>query len=141
LASTALNVKGGLLIWDVHEAGERSCIAMVVANLLKTALVNVFNMDEETINKVIEMFKNSHQTLVWLDSICCPVRKVAGESHRDQEMHDLVQILKERNIIKDAGGFMSLMERPPYVYIDTVTLTDDFFNKHKKPEYKQMILF
>jgi hypothetical protein len=98
-------------------------------------------MDEARINKVIEILSKSDQTLVFLDSIICPVRDYMGDSPRENEMHELVDILKKREIIEYAMGFWSNMETPGYVFIDTFTLTDKFFKSTREKEYKQLKLF
>ena len=90
-------------------------------------------MSEEQIQQVIEVLQASRQTLVFLDSLICPVRSVVPSSERDQVMRWLIEELKDRDIIEYALGFASLAKRPAYFYATSFTLTDGFFAEHCSP--------
>jgi hypothetical protein len=97
-------------------------------------------MDKQLINQVIEILKRSDQRLVWLESIICPVRKLVGEFYKDSKMTEIFNYLYANNIIEDGGGFIS-RHGEPHLYITSVTLTSEFFNKNCQKAYKQRRLF
>lgn len=91
--------------------------------------------------QVVEILKRSHQRLVFLDSIICPVRKLIGtRPGDDNEMMEIFNHLKEKGIVESCTGFMSLYVEP-HVYLTSFTLTREFFNKHCQKAYEQGRLF
>ena len=90
--------------------------------------------------QVIEILKKSNQTLVFLDSLICPVRSTVGYSERDSKMRQIADELKELNVIKSYSGYASLITRPWHLHISSFVLTEDFFQKNKKPSYKQITM-
>jgi len=91
------------------------------------------------IEKVINILKKSDQTLIFLDSKVCPVRNFIGQSERDSKMKALAEELKRKGVIKQYLGYM-VCSVPSFLHIDSFSLTQDFFQKHKKPVFKQLIL-
>ena len=98
-------------------------------------------MIQETIRQVIEILKKSDQTIIFLDSKICPIRQLVGKSESDVNMKSIAKNLKDLNVIKSFHGFTSMAGPGPcFLYISSFTLTEDFFQKNKKPKFKQLTL-
>ncbi len=95
------------------------------------------SINQEEIDQAIKLLKNSDQTLIFLESIVCPVREYIGKSNLDLKMKALAEELKQRAVIHSYSGY-SAGNFPFHLYITSFTLTKEFFDNHKKPSYKQL---
>jgi len=84
-------------------------------------------VDEQLMSKVKKALAKSDQTLVFLDSAICPIRKIVGKSHRDQKMHAILKRLKKEGIVWYGGGYHAHMDGG-FVYLSCFVLTDQYFN-------------
>lgn len=105
-------------------------------------------IDQSLIIDVIHCLMNSRQTLVFFDSIVCPVRDIVGRSPSDETMHMIIHELKKRGIVKYALGFSANCNCKPgdteYVFLSSCVLNKEWFDKNCKPrrsEPKQLDLF
>lgn len=102
----------------------------------------------EEIHQVIAILKTATSQHITVDCLKYPIRKIVGQSKGDIRMLQLKSDLERMNIIDGtAYGHWSLAEgRPGHLYITTLTLTNEFFDKecikHRyDEESKQFRLF
>lgn len=97
---------------------------------------------EATIQEMISILKKSDQTLIFLDSLICPVRELIGHSYRDHEMRVLAAELKRRKVIDNWHGYTG-SDLPVHVYASSFTLNKEWFLLNCRPRItaKQLQLF
>ena len=89
------------------------------------------DITREELHQVIAILKKATSINIDVDCIKYPIRDIVGQSKGDIRMLQLKTYLERMNIIDGTAlGHWSLAEgRPGHLYITSISLTKEFFNK------------
>ena len=100
-------------------------------------LVDDVALTHEDFKNAIEILKRSQQTLVFLDSLICPIRELIGSSRDDIKMIKLKNLLEQHGIIDNALGFWSLASCKTegcspkgHIHFTSFSLNEEWFKKN-----------